>query len=123
MKLQANISSGQHVIAAHGPGWVDVDGNRYRRSLLVSPAGIDAQWGPETFAGLTEAHLAPLAAFAGAVVLLGTGARQHFPSPALLRAPIEAGIGVELMDTAAACRTYNIVVAEGRLAVAALIIE
>ena len=123
MKLQANLSSGQHVIGAHGPGWVDVDSARYRRSVLVTPKGIDPDWGPESFEALAEAHLLPLAEHAGAVVLLGTGNRQRFPSPALLRPLIEAGIGIEVMDTAAACRTYIIVVAESRLSVAALIIE
>lgn len=123
MKLQANPSSGQHVIAAHGPGWVDVDGRRYRRSLLISPTAIDADWGPDTFDALADDHLAALAGHAADVVLLGTGSQQHFPPPQRLRVLIEAGIGVEIMDTAAACRTYNILVAEGRATLAALIIE
>lgn len=123
MKLQANPSSDQHVIAAHGPGWVEIDGRRYVRSLLVTPTAIDADWGPETFESLTEAHLTALAGHPADVLLLGTGSRQRFPPPQRLRPLIEAGIGVDIMDTAAACRTYNIVVAEGRLAVAALIIE
>ena len=123
MKLRASTHSGQHVIAAHGPGWVDVDGNRYPRSLLVTPTAIDPQWGPDSFEALAEPHLTPLAAHAGAGVLLGTGRRQRFPAPPLLRSLVEVGIGIEVMDTAAACRTYNIVVAEGRLAVAALIVD
>jgi uncharacterized protein len=123
MKLQANSSSDQHVVAAHGPGWVEVDGRRFRRSLLITPTVIDADWGPETFDGLAEAHLAVLASHAGDVTLLGTGSRQRFPPPQLLRVLIDAGIGVEIMDTAAACRTYNILVAEGRATLAALIVE
>ena len=79
--------------------------------------------GPDTFADLTAAHLAPLAAIACDVLLLGTGERLRFPAAAILRPLIEARVGVEMMDTAAACRTYNILVAEGRKAAAALIVE
>jgi uncharacterized protein len=57
------------------------------------------------------------------VVLLGTGARQRFPAPVLMRSLIDRGIGVEVMDTHAACRTYNILMAEGRDVAAALILE
>ena len=123
MKLQANPSSAQHMVGAHGPGWVDVDGRRYRRSLLITPTAIDAEWGPDSVEALAESHLAALAGHHADVVLLGTGERQHFPPPQLLRPLIEAGIGVEVMDTAAACRTYNLLVAEGRAALAALIID
>lgn len=123
MKLQANPSSGQHIIAAHGPGWVEIDGRRYQSSLVITPTAIDATWGPDTFDALDEAHLSALAVLTCDVLLLGTGSRQRFPQPQLLRSLIEAGIGVEIMDTAAACRTYNIVVAEGRAVVAALIVE
>jgi uncharacterized protein len=123
MKLQATPSSDQHVIVAHGPGWVDIDGRHYRRSVLITPTAIDADWGPESFGALDEAHLAALADHAGDVWLLGTGSQQRFPPPQVLRVLIEAGISVEIMDTAAACRTYNILVAEGRATLAALIIE
>jgi uncharacterized protein len=74
-------------------------------------------------AALTAEHLAQLTAFPCDVLLLGTGRRQRFPAPALLRPLIESGRGYEIMDTAAACRTYNILVAEGRIVLAALIIE
>jgi uncharacterized protein len=123
MKLQPNPSGSQRTIAGHGPGWVDIGGRRYQRSLLITPTAIDADWGPDAFEALAEAHLNALTGNTCDVVLLGTGSRQRFPQPQLLRSLIEAGIGVEIMDTAAACRTYNIVVAEGRAVVAALIVE
>jgi uncharacterized protein len=123
MKLHADSPSTYHVVTAHGPGYVAVDGRRHERSLLLLPDRIDAAWGPENFARLGAEHFAPLAQLDCDVLLLGTGVRQRFPAPALMRALIEAGRGVEAMDTAAACRTYNILVAEGRKVAAALVVE
>ncbi len=91
--------------------------------MLVFPDHLDEQWGPDDFAALSSAHLAALLPIPCDVLLLGTGNRQRFPAPALLRPLIEAGRPVEVMDTPAACRTYNILVAEGRMVAAALIIE
>ena len=123
MKLQPNPSGSQKTITGHGPGWVETGGRRYQRSFLITPITIDADWGPDTFEQLAETHLAALMGHACDVLLLGTGSRQRFPQPQMLRSLIDVGIGVEIMDTAAACRTYNIVVAEGRAVVAALIVE
>ena len=123
MRLHADSRSSFHVVTAHGPGHVSVDGQRLTRSLLLLPDRIDPAWGPDDFAALTAEHLAPLAQLGCDVVLLGTGRRQRFPAPAILRPLIEARIGAEIMDTAAACRTYNILVAEGRKVAAALIVE
>jgi uncharacterized protein len=123
MKLHSDSRSKFHVVTAHGAGFVAVDGRKLDRSLLLMPDRIDAAWGPDSFAALTAEHLAPLAQLGCDVVLLGTGSRQHFPSAALLRPLIEARIGLEAMDTPAACRTYNILVAEGRKVAAALIVE
>lgn len=123
MRLIADSPSRFHVVTAHGPGFVMVDNNRFERSLLVRPDRIDPDWGPDEFASLATGHLATLAAIGCDVLLLGTGTRQRFPVPALLRALIEAHIGVEVMNTPAACRTYNLLVAEGRQVAAALIVE
>lgn len=123
MKLQSDILVAARAVTACGPGYVALGGTRLTRSCLLGPDGIDAAWGPDTFEGLDAGHFAALAAVACDVTLLGTGARQRFPAPALLRPLIEAGRGIEVMDTAAACRTYNVLVAEGRMVTAALIIE
>jgi uncharacterized protein len=123
MKLSSQSSSGQNMVTAHGPGWIEIAGHRYQRSLRLTPDGIAAAWGPNPGEALSESHLASLAAFTGHVVLLGTGLRQRFPPPQLLRALVEAGLAPEIMDTGAACRTYNLLLAEGRAVVAALIIE
>lgn len=123
MKLHAASRDRSNTITGYGPGWVAVNGRRLERSLLLLPDRLDPEWGPASGETLDAAHLAALAALSGQVLLLGTGARQRFLEAAWLRPLIEAGIGVEVMDTGAACRTYNVLVAEGRAVAAALIVE
>jgi uncharacterized protein len=113
----------QHIVTACEAGRIVINGRQLTRSLLLLPDRLDEEWGPVAYDHLALEHLSALTAYSCDVVLIGTGIRQRFPAPALLRPLIEAGRGFEIMDTAAACRTYNILVAEGRLALAALIIE
>lgn len=110
-------------MTAYGDDHVAVNGRILRRSLLLLPDRLDETWGPEGHDALALEHLAALVAVPCDVLLLGTGRRQRFPAPALLRPLIEAGRSVEIMDTQAACRTYNILMAEGRLVGAALVVE
>jgi len=123
LKLHADPQSVQYIVTAYSAGQVAVNGRALSRSLLLLPDRIDESWGPDNFSALALSHIEQLALLPCDVLLLGTGARQHFPSPALLRPLIETGRGFEVMDTSAACRTYNILVAEGRAVAAALIIE
>jgi uncharacterized protein len=123
LKLHPDKPGNQHVVTAYEAGRVAVSGHVLTRSLLLMPEHLDESWGPDTFDTLTTEHLVQLTTFTCDVLLLGTGLRQRFPSPALLRPLIESGRGFEIMDTAAACRTYNILVGEGRIVLAALIIE
>jgi uncharacterized protein len=123
LKLFADPRSARHTITAYGADHVAVNGRILRRSLLLTPDRLDVDWGPDDFPALAAAHFAPLVTLACDVILLGTGNRQRFPAPALLRPLIEAGRPVEVMDTPAACRTYNILMAEGRAVAAALIVE
>ncbi|TSE34217.1 Mth938-like domain-containing protein [Tepidimonas charontis] len=109
-------------IQAHGPGWLVVAGQRHEHSVIVSPAGVQP-WDCTALADLTPAHFERLLDDAPEVVLFGSGQRLRFVAPALLRALLQRGIGVETMDTMAAARTYNILAAEGRRVVAALLIE
>ncbi len=109
-------------IQAHGPGWVVIAGVRHERSVIVSSAGVQ-EWDCTSLTKLTPAHFERLADTAPEVVLFGSGQRLRFVAPALLRGLLERGIGVETMDTMAAARTYNILAAEGRRVVAALLIE
>lgn len=112
-----------NVIAAFGPGWVRIGETEYRANLVVTPTAIDTGWAPAGFAGLAEQDFLALLAYEPELVLLGTGAAQRFPHPRLTAALHAARVGVEVMDTRAACRTFNILVAEGRRAVAAMIID
>lgn len=122
MKLHLSHAGGTNAFTAYGAGYVEINGRRYERSLVVLPDRIVADWAPESFAALAPAHLEVLVALAPEVVLLGTGAALRFPAPGITRALVEARIGLEVMDVQAACRTFNILVAEGRAVAAALLL-
>ena len=110
-------------ITGHGPGWVAVNGEPVRHSLVISARGDRLDWQADGFEALTATHFEQLVALRPELVVFGSGERLRFPPPALLRALVGQNIGVETMDTPAACRTYNILAAEGRRVVAALLIE
>ncbi len=121
MKLQPDRSSTQ-TITGHGPGWVAVDGERINHSLIVGSGGQRLPWSSGIFEELGEADFARLAELDVEVVIFGSGNRIRFPRPAWI-APLAARrIGIETMDTAAACRTYNILAQEGRTVAAALLV-
>lgn len=110
-------------ITGYGPGWIAVAGQRIPHSLVLHSDGRRSAWGPRHFDDLGAADFAPLAQGGPELVVFGSGERLRFPKPAWVRALIEAGIGIETMDTPAACRTYNILAGEGRRVVAALLVE
>ena len=114
---------GSNVIAALGTDWIRIGETEYRQNLIVTPDAVATGWAPAGFAALTEADFAALLEHGPELVLLGTGRAQRFPHPRLLQALSGARIGVEAMDTRAACRTFNILVAEDRRVVAALVLE
>lgn len=121
MKLHADPMQGQNAISRHSPEGVIVNGQAHRASVLVPWRGEVKPWGPTDAASLTEEHFDSLAALEPEIVIFGSGARLQFPRPALLRALMARRIGIESMDTPAACRTYNVLLAEGRSVVAALL--
>jgi uncharacterized protein len=121
MKLSLDATGEANVIRAYDQGWITVNEYTYRQSILLSPGRVVPDWPPQTFAAFTEADFAVIVELQPEIVLLGTGARLQFPAPQLLQALMRAGIGLEVMDTRAACSTYNIVMAEGRRVVAALL--
>ena len=123
MKLQADRIDGSNAIARHGPDGVIVNGTEYRHSVVVPWTGAVQPWPPTDFAALSEAHFEMLAKLQPELVIFGSGSRIRFPRPALLRPLIDARIGIETMDSPAACRTYNVLLAEGRSVVAALLFE
>jgi uncharacterized protein len=125
MKLHADPSDSQS-ITAYGPGWIAVNGQRQESSLVLSGTMPLQAWNCARFEDLTAAHFEQLGDFGGEtpeLVVFGSGARLRFVRPALLQSLMARRIGVETMDTAAACRTFNILAGEGRRVVAALLIE
>lgn len=122
MKLHSAVTPGRNRFTGYGAGYVVVNEQRYERSLVLTPEAIHAAWEVDSVLGLDDAAVRFVLQLQPEIVLLGTGAGQHFPQPAALRPLAEAQIGVEIMDTAAACRTFNILMAEGRNVVAAVIV-
>jgi uncharacterized protein len=108
-------------IRTYAPGRIVVNDTVYQGSIIVLPDRVLPEWPPQTFDALAPMHIAILAALELEVVLLGTGSRLRFPAPEILAPLITTGIGVEVMDTGAACRTYNILMAEDRKVAAALL--
>ena len=123
MKLQAERMEGSNAISRHGPDGVAVNGVEHTQSVVVPWAGEVVRWDVANFDALTVAHFERLAALKPELVIFGSGARLRFVKPALLKPLFDARIGVETMDSAAACRTYNVLLAESRAVVAALIFE
>lgn len=123
MKLQADRMEGQNAIARHGPGGVFVNGVEHANSVLVPWRGTVAPWPVRGFDELDASHFEAVAALQPELVIFGSGPRLRFPKPAWLKPLIGQRIGVETMDSAAACRTYNVLLAEGRSVVAALVFE
>lgn len=122
MKFQPDVLAGTNVITRHDTEAVWVGNQRHARSLLVPWQGTVLPWAPARTDELTAAHFEAILALQPELVIFGSGPRLKFVSPALLRALIDRRIGVETMDTPAACRTYNVLVSEGRSAVAALLL-
>ncbi len=123
MKFQPDTAEGVNVVTRQEPGRVWVGATPYAHSLVVPWQGEIEDWQVADLSALTPAHFERIAARRPEVVIFGSGSRLRFLPPALLRPLIEARIGIETMDTAAACRTYNVLVSERRSALAALVIE
>ena len=122
MKLQPDQFDVQ-AISGYGPGWVAVNGEKITHSVLVASTGERIAWNASRYEDLGPAHFAQLAQLQVEVAIFGSGARIRFPKPAWLESLADAQIGLETMDTAAACRTYNILAQEGRKVAVALLLE
>jgi len=120
VKLHASALTHRHTFTGYGEGYVMLNGARYAASMIVLPERIEP-WPVAGFEALAEEHFALIAALKPEVVLLGTGGRLRFPHPRLTAPLTRARIGLEVMDLQAACRTYNILMAEERKVAAALL--
>jgi uncharacterized protein len=124
MKLHLHTDTSLPLFTGYGADHVLINGQRFDASLLLSTRGVEvAPWAGQGFDALTAAHFEWVAQREMDILLLGTGTRLRFPHPSLTRALVEARIGLEVMDIGALCRTYNILVAEGRNVSAAVLIE
>lgn len=122
MKLTDEKIGGINLIRSYAPGEVRIGETVIRGSCLITKDRIVGDWRPRTAAELTLDDLQPVIEMKPEVVVIGSGPRQEFPAPEVLGAVLSRGIGCEVMDTGAACRTYNILASEGRTVVAALLL-
>ncbi|MBU3556980.1 Mth938-like domain-containing protein [Polynucleobacter sp. Ross1-W9] len=123
MKLQSDPHSGANTITGYGDGYVEINKTSYAHAVVLSSDGAISEWPVKAFEGLEANNFSQLVDLKPELILIGTGSRQRFPKPELLKALISAKIGFEIMDSQAACRTYNILVGEGRQVLLALIVE
>lgn len=123
MKFTVDRPSGAHVVRGYAPGLLRIGEREIASSVIVSAATLIEPWRPRCVLELTAGDLEPVIALSPEVLLLGTGPKQVFPDFALFAALRAARIGFEIMDTGAACRTYNVLVGEDRRVAAALMIE
>jgi uncharacterized protein len=123
MKFSLDQPSAAHVVRAYGPGMLRIGERSYDTSLIVTATTLIERWRPRRIEDLEPGDLEPVFALGPEVLLLGSGLSQKFPGRGILAALYESRVGFEIMDTGAACRTYNVLVAEGRRAAAALIVE
>lgn len=122
MKIQLETANSRlNVVRAYGPGQITVNDATYRASLIVTPNRIIDDWPPQAFVELKVDHFETIMACNPELVILGTGRRLQFPHAAVTRLLIEAHVGLDVMDTGAACRTYNVLMSEDRRVVAALL--
>lgn len=122
MKLHATTTQAYQTVTGYEDDWVEINAVRFSHSLVVLPESAPVAWPVSAFETLSAADFVSLEATGPDLVILGTGLRQRFVAPGLISGLLNRRIGVECMDNQAACRTYNILMAEGRRVALALIL-
>ena len=122
MKFALDQNDGGYTISGYETGKIRIRGQVYEHSLLVMANQLQTDWAPANVGELTSRHIREIVALQPTLVILGTGERQMFPDPRVFIPLMDAGIGYEVMDTAAACRTYNVLLSEGRKALGAFLL-
>lgn len=120
MKLHLANTRNGYTLTGYGSGYLSVNGTRYEHPLIVTPEAPPLPWAVTSVSDLNAETTGLLLAGSPDIVIIGTGQTQIFPQPARLRPLIEARVGLEIMNTPAACRTYNVLVGEGRRVLAAI---
>jgi uncharacterized protein len=123
MKFNLDQPATINVVRAYGPGLVRIGERSFNRSVIVTASTLLEDWRPRRILDLQASDLDQLLNLRPEVLLIGSGLRQQFPGRAALAALYATRVGFEIMDTGAACRTYNVLAAEGRNVAAALIVE
>jgi len=123
MQLTLDTGGGTYQIRSYEPGKVQINDEIITENAIVSPEKLLMPWQPLALAELQLPHLQPIFDLKPEIVLLGTGVIQHFLDIKLLAEFYSRNIGIEIMNTGAACRTYNVLMAEGRKVVAALFLR
>ena len=123
MKLHVTPTQHYQTVTGYDQDWIEINATRFEHSLIVLPEIAPVAWPVSAFETLTAADLAVVGTYEPDLLILGTGQRQRFAHPKLLSGLLTRGIGVECMDNQAACRTYNILMAEGRKVALALIMQ
>jgi len=123
MKLTDDRIAGSNLVRAYAPGEIRIGEQVLHRSCLVRADLLVTDWRPQTLAELTLEDLDAIIELEPEIVVLGSGTRQKFPDTRLLAKLLSRGIGCEVMDTGAACRTYNVLASEDRRVVAALFLQ
>lgn len=114
MKLHLTTAEKQNLITGYGDDFIEINRQRYLQNLIVTPENIISDWACPAFTEITTVHFDEICQSKPEVVLLGSGTTHRFLHPRIYAALTEQGIPLECMNTAAACRTYNILMSEGR---------
>ena len=123
MKLQPDPKEALNTVTRYDSQYIEINEKRFNQSILLMPQGAIEEWSVKNFDDLSRHDFSKIVTKKPALVIFGSGQRIRFPPPNLLQDLIQARIGFETMDTQAACRTYNILMSEGRLVLGAFLIE
>lgn len=122
MKLTPDSAAG-NTIRSYSPGEIRLRDETLRSNVILSGDQLIRDWNPPPVAELSIADFAPVLELEPEIILFGTGSRQQFPAITVLTELLQSGVAIEVMETSAACRTFNVLIGEYRAAVAALLIE
>jgi uncharacterized protein len=122
LKLHPANFAHQYIFTGYGEGYILINQIRYEKNLIVMPDRLIEDWPVMSVSQLETQHFENLVPYKPEIIILGTGIAHKFPNQSLLSQLTKMGIGIEVMDTKACCRTYNILVEEGRHVAAALLI-
>jgi uncharacterized protein len=123
VKLQPDPKQSLNTVTRYDSQYIEINEQRFENSIILMPEGEILDWNVQQFTDLDKSDFSPILNKKPALVIFGSGHRLRFPQPSILQDLIQARIGFETMDTQAACRTYNILMSEGRLVLGAFLIE